>query len=162
MTKKSEARMLKCSELGGGRFRHSDLVIPSDFVIRHSGLRIGICHCIFKPRPLTCRHVNKVAFHLGNFTIYWFGVLVALAVLAGLWTASRRAALSGIRGEIIVDLGPWLILGTIIGARGLFVISYWREEFASDPWWQIFNIRRGGLVFYGGLIGASLSGMLYV
>jgi len=106
--------------------------------------------------------VNKVAFQLGNFTIYWYGVLVALAFLAGLWTASRRAALSAIRGEIIVDLGPWLILGTLIGARGLYVISYWREDFAAKPLWQIFNIRGGGLVFYGGLIGASLAYALYV
>ena len=106
--------------------------------------------------------MNKVAFQLGNFTIYWYGVLVALAFLAGLWTASRRATLSGIRGEIIVDLGPWLILGTLIGARGLYVISYWREDFAGKPLWQIFNIRGGGLVFYGGLIGASLAYALYV
>ena len=106
--------------------------------------------------------MHKIAFQLGGLSIYWYGVLVAVGFLAGLWTASRRALLTGIRGETIVDLGPWLILGTIVGARGLFVISYWREEFAADAWWQIFNIRRGGLVFYGGLIGASLAGMLYV
>jgi len=106
--------------------------------------------------------VHKIAFQLGGFTIYWYGVLVAVGFLAGLWTASRRALLAGVRSETIVDLGPWLILGTIVGARGLFVISYWREDFAGDSWWQIFNIRRGGLVFYGGLIGASLSSLIYV
>src|SRR5207253_6731264 len=40
--KKSEARMSNCSELCGRRFRHSDFVIPSDFVIRHSGLKITV------------------------------------------------------------------------------------------------------------------------
>jgi len=98
--------------------------------------------------------VHKIAFQLGSFTIYWYGVLVALGLLAGLWTASRRAPLSGIRNETIVDLGPWLILGTLVGARGLYVLSYWREDFAGRPLWQILNIRGGGLVFYGGLIGA--------
>ena len=83
-------------------------------------------------------------------------------MLAGLWTAGRRAPLSGIRSETVIDLGPWLILGTIVGARGLYVLSYWREDFASQPLWQIFNIRGGGLVFYGGLIGASLACILYV
>jgi phosphatidylglycerol:prolipoprotein diacylglycerol transferase len=106
--------------------------------------------------------VHKIAFHLGSLTIYWYGVLVALGLLAGLWTASRRAPLGGISSETIVDLGPWLILGTIVGARGLYVLSYWREDFAGHPLWQIFNIRGGGLVFYGGLIGASLACILYV
>ena len=106
--------------------------------------------------------MHKIAFQLGNFTIYWYGVLVALGLLAGLWTAGRRAPLSGIRSETVIDLGPWLILGTIVGARGLYVLSYWREDFASQPLWQIFNIRGGGLVFYGGLIGASLACILYV
>jgi len=106
--------------------------------------------------------VQKIAFHLGNFTIYWYGVLVALGLLAGLWTASRRAPLSGIRSETVIDLGPWLIVGTIMGARSLFVLTYWREDFAGQPFWQIFNIRGGGLVFYGGLIGASLACILYV
>jgi len=105
--------------------------------------------------------VHKIALPFGGFTIYWYGVLVAIGFLAGLWTASRRALHDGIRGETIVDLGPWLILGTILGARGLYVISYWREDFAGKPLWQIFNIRGGGLVFYGGLIGASLACLLY-
>jgi len=106
--------------------------------------------------------VHKIAFQLGSFTIYWYGILVALAFLAGLWTASRRALHDAIRGETIVDLGPWLLLGTIVGARALFVISYWREDFAGKPLWQVLNIRGGGLVFYGGLIGASLACLAYV
>ena len=106
--------------------------------------------------------MHKIAFQLGSFSIYWYGVLVALGLLAGLWSAGRRAPLSGIRSETMIDLGPWLILGTIVGARGLYVLSNWREDFAGRSLWQIFNIRGGGLVFYGGLIGASLACIVYV
>ncbi|HXT42442.1 MAG TPA: prolipoprotein diacylglyceryl transferase [Candidatus Angelobacter sp.] len=106
--------------------------------------------------------MHKIAFQFGGLTIYWYGVFVALGFLAGLWTASRRALRDSIRAESIVDLGPWLILGTLVGARGLYVLSYWREDFSGRPFWQIFNIRGGGLVFYGGLIGASLTCVLYV
>jgi phosphatidylglycerol:prolipoprotein diacylglycerol transferase len=88
--------------------------------------------------------------------------MVALAFLLGLWTASRRAPQSGINGERIVDLGPWLILGAILGARTFYVVSYWREEFAGRPISEIFMIHHGGLVFYGGLLGASLAGIIYV
>lgn len=106
--------------------------------------------------------MHKIAFQLGTFSIYWYGVLVALGILAGIWTASRRAVRAGVHADVIVDLGPWLVLGTIVGARALFVISYWRESFAHGPFWQVFNIRGGGLVFYGGLIGASIAYLVYV
>jgi len=105
--------------------------------------------------------VHPIAFHLGRFPIHWYGVMVALGFMAGLWTASRRGLRGGVAAEKILDLGPWLILGAIAGARTLYVISYWREEFADHPM-EIFMIQKGGLVFYGGLIGSSLACIIYV
>lgn len=105
--------------------------------------------------------MDPVAFQVGNFTIYWYGILVAAGFLTGLWTASRRAPLSGIASEKVADIGPWLILGAVVGARLFFVMSYWREEFAGGPLWEVFMIRNGGLVFYGGLVGAALAHILY-
>jgi phosphatidylglycerol:prolipoprotein diacylglycerol transferase len=87
--------------------------------------------------------------------------MVALGFMAGLWTASRRGLREGVPPEKVLDLGPWLILGAIVGARTLYVISYWREEFADQPM-EIFMIQKGGLVFYGGLVGSSLACILYV
>ena len=106
--------------------------------------------------------MHPIAFNLGPLTVHWYGVMVALAFLLGLWTASRRAPRSGINGERIVDLGPWLILGAILGARAFYVVSYWREEFAGKPISEIFMIHHGGLVFYGGLLGATLAGIIYL
>ena len=111
--------------------------------------------------------MHKVAFHLGGLSIHWYGILVALGFLAGLWTASRRGLRDGVAAERIIDLGPWLMLGTIVGARTLYVISYWDTLFVEPlfpraPWTEIFMVQRGGLVFYGGLIGASLTGIIYV
>ena len=110
--------------------------------------------------------MHKVAFELPFFgghslTIYWYGVLVATGFLVGLWNASRRGARAGLPAESIMDLGPCLLLGTLIGARALYVVSYWQEQFAPKPWWEVFMIHHGGLVYYGGLIGASLSFILY-
>lgn len=105
--------------------------------------------------------MHKVAFQFGDIKIAWYGVLVALGFLAGLWTASRRALRQNVAPDTIMDLGPWLLIGTIIGARTLFVVSYWKEEFASQPISEIFMVQHGGLVFYGGFIGASLGCILY-
>jgi phosphatidylglycerol:prolipoprotein diacylglycerol transferase len=105
--------------------------------------------------------VHKIAFTLGALTVHWYGVLVALGFLAGLWTASRRALLEKVPAETVLDIGPWLIVGTIIGARALYVMSYWEEQFAHRPFSEIFMVHHGGLVFYGGLVGASLACILY-
>jgi phosphatidylglycerol:prolipoprotein diacylglycerol transferase len=61
-----------------------------------------------------------------------------------------------------LDAGVWLILGTIMGARTLYVISYWDEEFAGKPWTEIFMVQHGGLVFYGGLVGATAACLIYI
>jgi len=111
--------------------------------------------------------VHKIAFHIGSITVHWYGVLVAVGFLAGLWTASRRARRLGIAPEAVLDVGVWLIAGTIIGARALYVISYWDRlmetpTFPAHPWTEVFMVQKGGLVFYGGLIGASLATLIYV
>ena len=105
--------------------------------------------------------VHPVAFQIGGFTIYWYGILAAFGFLIAFWTASRRAPHDGISSEVIADLAPWLIGGAIVGARALFVISYWKEEFAGRPIWEIFMLRRSGLVYYGGLIGACLATIIF-
>ena len=106
--------------------------------------------------------MHSIAFKLGPLTVHWYGIMVALGFLAGLWTASRRARLAGISPEAIYDLGPWLIIGGILGGRVLYVISYWKEDFASNPFPEVFMIQHGGLVFYGGLIGATISSFICI
>jgi len=91
--------------------------------------------------------VHPIAFHLGPATVRWYGVMMALAFLAGLWTASRRALRDGIPGERILDLGPWLIVGAIVGARTLYVITFWKKQFAGEPIWEVFMVQKGGLVY---------------
>lgn len=106
--------------------------------------------------------VHPIAFSLGPLTIHWYGVMVALGFLAGLWTASRRGLRERIAAEKILDLGPWLILGTVVGARALYVATYWQDQFAGKPFSEVFMIQRGGLVFYGGLMGATLAAVVYL
>ncbi|HXE43090.1 MAG TPA: prolipoprotein diacylglyceryl transferase [Candidatus Baltobacteraceae bacterium] len=106
--------------------------------------------------------MHPIAFHLGPLTIHWYGVMIALAFLFGLWTATARARREKIPADKIADVTLWLMVGAIVGARIVYVTTYWREEFAGRPLWEIFAIWQGGLVYYGGLIGAIIAGMIYI
>ena len=94
--------------------------------------------------------------------VYWYGVMVAVGFLTGIWTATRRCVRDGLDPHKIADLAPWLIVSGLVGARILYVITYWKQSFAGEPWWEVFMIRHGGLVFYGGLIGAVLATIVFV
>jgi phosphatidylglycerol:prolipoprotein diacylglycerol transferase len=105
--------------------------------------------------------VHPIAFYIGSVAIHWYGIMVALGFVLGFWTASRRCLLDNLPGEAVADLIPWLVIAGLVGARLLFVIDYWDEEFRDATWWDIINIRRGGLVFHGGLILAALASVAY-
>ena len=106
--------------------------------------------------------MHPIAFHIGSFAVHSYGVMIALAFLAGLWTATLRARREKISGERITDIVLWIMLGGIIGARAVYVATYWREEFADQPFSEIFAIWHGGLVYYGSLIGATIAATIYV
>ena len=88
--------------------------------------------------------------------------MMALAFLAGLWTATRRARLVNVSAEIISDVTLWLLVGGIVGARTVYVTTYWQTEFADQPFSEVFMVQHGGLVYYGGLIGAAIAAIGYL
>lgn len=88
--------------------------------------------------------------------------MMALGFFAGLWTATRRARRVNVHADIIADVTLWLMLGSIVGARFVYVTTYWKQEFANQPFSEIFMVQHGGLVYYGGLIGAVLTGAGYL
>jgi phosphatidylglycerol---prolipoprotein diacylglyceryl transferase len=106
--------------------------------------------------------VHPIAFQLGSLPIRWYGVMMALGFFFGLWTATRRARRANVSPEIVADVTLWLMFGSIIGARFVYVTTYWKQEFASQPFSEIFMVQHGGLVFYGGLIGATVAGIGYL
>lgn len=97
--------------------------------------------------------MNRIAIEIAGLPIYWYGIMFAAGIAIGIWTGSKRAAISGkITPKQFLDATPWIVLGTIIGARALFVFTYWNEYFAGKSLMEIFDLRGGGLVFFGGFI----------
>jgi phosphatidylglycerol:prolipoprotein diacylglycerol transferase len=96
--------------------------------------------------------VHPILFELGPVTIYSYGVLLAAAYLLGLWMAARRAKAAGLDSNRVLDLGIWVIIAALVGAKALlFVVDF--EHFTSS-WQEFTSLLRSGGVFYGGLIAA--------
>lgn len=101
-----------------------------------------------------------IALKLGPLTIHSYGIMVALAFLFGYWTAALRARRENISSDTIINVVTWVMVGSIIGARVVYVTTY-RYEFTGQPWTEVFAIWHGGLVYYGGLIGGLITGTAY-
>mgnify|MGYP006273509759 CR=1 FL=1 len=99
--------------------------------------------------------MDPVAVEIGPIAIRWYGVFVALGFLAGLFFVQRRAARSGFGGERAGNLVLLGLLGGLVGARLFYVLTNW-AYFRAAPM-EILRVDHGGLVFYGGLIGGTLT-----
>jgi phosphatidylglycerol---prolipoprotein diacylglyceryl transferase len=89
--------------------------------------------------------------NLGFIRIPTYGVMLVTGIVVALFLAQRRANKAGLPGNKIADLGFWVVLWGLLGAKIMLVItepSYLSS--LSGLWWLL----RSGGVFYGGLIGA--------
>lgn len=99
--------------------------------------------------------MHPILLDAGPVTIYSYGVLLASAYLLGLWLGVRRAREAGLDGNKVMDLGIWVIIAALVGAKGLlFVVDF--EHFTSSRE-EFMSLLRSGGVFYGGLIAASVT-----
>lgn len=103
--------------------------------------------------------MHPVLFKIGPITIYSYGVMLALAFGIGIYIAKTRATSIGIDSRIIMDLGVYILLSSLIGARILYVVMN-LNEYKTQPLEIIFS--RTGFVFYGGLILATIITILYL
>ncbi len=98
--------------------------------------------------------MHPVCLIMGDRVIYWYGILMATAFLAGIltwWGLGRR---EGRDAAWASDLAFWAMLAGIVGARVAYIISDWHYFWANPL--QIWRVDRGGLIFYGGFVGTIL------
>ncbi|MGA0253488.1 MAG: prolipoprotein diacylglyceryl transferase family protein, partial [Vulcanococcus sp.] len=70
---------------------------------------------------------GPLLFQLGPFSLRWYGLLIAIAVLCGLALATRLGKERGIDSTLIADLLPLLVLAAVVGARIYYVTFEWRQ-----------------------------------
>lgn len=81
-----------------------------------------------------------------------YGVMMTIAFLSAIWMACRRADRSKANADIVLNIGFISLVCGVAGARAMFVLHYWDTRFANqpNPIGAIFDIRAGGLEFWGG------------
>lgn len=102
---------------------------------------------------------SSVAFHIGGKAIYWYGIIIALGVLAALWFCMKQRDNYGIAEDDLMDGVLWGIPLAIVGARLYYVLFYldrFRKADGSFDWAESIAIWDGGLAIYGGVIAAVL------
>ena len=112
---------------------------------------------------------GETFLNLGFLTIRWYGLLISLSVLIGLFISKNLAKSRNINPQYISDILPSLIVSSIVGARTYYVIFEWRQYSGNNFFTtvELFNniiqipsflaIWEGGIAIHGGLIGGFLS-----
>lgn len=91
---------------------------------------------------------------IAGLEITWHGLFTALGVIVGVAIASFLARRMNYPEDMIYNVALALVIGGIIGARGLYVIEHW-SRFENDLG-EIFAINTGGISIYGALIGGAI------
>lgn len=98
-------------------------------------------------------------FEVGSFRIAFYGLIIAIGMVAGIVFACKRAKKQGQNPDVYLDLALWAIPLCVIGARLYSVAFEW--DYYKDNLSQIFNLRNGGLAIYGGIIVAFTTAVIY-
>jgi phosphatidylglycerol---prolipoprotein diacylglyceryl transferase len=104
------------------------------------------------PRLFTLPAFELLGRTIGPLTLHTYGVLLALAFVAGLWVANRQARRAGLDPARVTDMAVYVLIGGLVGARVMLLIVEW-QYFMRDPR-ELWTLVQSGGVFYGGLLGA--------
>jgi len=101
-------------------------------------------------------HPSPIAFNVGPLAIRWYGLLIVISIILGIWLVIFQAKKYNINKEKILDLSFYLLIFGLIGAR-LYYILLFPKYFFSHPS-DIIKIWQGGL----GIFGACFAGLLVI
>ena len=96
---------------------------------------------------------------IGNFNIYYYGVIIAVGLMLAILYGWKRAKQFGLKVDDITDGVLWIVPVAVLCARLYYVAFKW-EDYAENPI-SIFFIHKGGLAIYGGVIGAAICTIIH-
>lgn len=96
---------------------------------------------------------------IGPFTVYGYGLMIAIGILVAYFTAEFRARRKGMPYEHVITLVLYCALGGLLSAKLLFWITQWKEILENPGF--LLETLGDGFVVYGGIIGGILTGYFY-
>ncbi|NTV90214.1 MAG: prolipoprotein diacylglyceryl transferase, partial [Clostridiales bacterium] len=105
------------------------------------------------------REAIRNLFGIEGFSIYWYGIIIALGFLLAVLLAMKNSKRFGLEPDNILDMIIFAAPMAIIGARLYYVIFSW-DLFRDNPI-DILNTRKGGLAIYGGVIFGILTAYVF-
>ncbi|MDR1354382.1 MAG: prolipoprotein diacylglyceryl transferase [Oscillospiraceae bacterium] len=110
-------------------------------------------HALIFPKLGLAFNINRIAFSVCGLDIYWYGVLMSVSFIFCTLIILLRAKTFGIDDDFAVSSIIFAILVGIVGARLYYVVFNIKE---INKFWHVFDLRRGGMAIYGGLIFGSV------
>lgn len=98
-------------------------------------------------------------FQLGPVTIYVWGLMVSVGIIAGFIIALIEGKRKSVNLDHITSLALYMLIGAIVGSRLFYVVVHIKD---FENFLDVFKIWQGGLIFYGGFIGAIIPAWIYV
>ena len=104
--------------------------------------------------------MHPIIAKIGPFTIYSYGMMVAIAFLFGIFIAKLEAARKNIKPDLVYDFSFYLIIGSIIGARIYYILFFDINGLLKDPI-AVFKVWQGGLSIHGGILAGVVTGLIF-
>lgn len=102
----------------------------------------------------------KELFHIFGIPINFFGVMIALGMLAGVFVAYREVKRKKLDVDKLFDIALYSIISAVVGARLFYILFYNLSYYLENPV-DIIKINEGGLSIHGGLLGAFIFAFFY-
>ena len=101
--------------------------------------------------------LNNVAFSIGDFSVYWYGVIITLGIITAFLYAAFRGKYENVSFDDLIDIALWTVILGVVGARLYYVLTS-LDTYIPKPFnliefiKNVLNLRGGGLAIYGGII----------
>ncbi len=117
----------------------------------------------FDKKRVRCYHVDMFGFYDKYFKIFgldiaYYGLIIAIGMALGVYVACKNAKFRGLKTDDLIIAACYALPLAIIGAR-IYYVLFSLDSFTS--FWQVFEIWKGGMAIYGGVIGGAIGTALY-
>jgi len=104
-------------------------------------------------------NLPRIAFEIFGMQVHWYAVFILIGAAAGIFIVTREAKNTGQEKDLYIDLFTYTFPLAVLGSRLYYVAFTWNTN--NYTFFDIFNIRQGGLAIYGAVIVCVISTVVF-